>query len=297
MTLSEAKEIGALALFDETYGEKVRVVEIGGPWSRELCGGTHVEHASQIGSVALTAESAVGAGMRRMEAAVGIEGFSYLARERDLVTQIVEQVGVPRAELPEKIAGLLERLKAADRENVRLKSQATMARAAELATHAVGSGDASVVTATVDGAAQEARALAHAVRDRLPQGRPGVVAVATASGGLVLTVNAAARSTGRNAAEMVKELLGGRGGGSPETAQGGGTRRRRAGCDPCGSSSSPGRGRCNRIGKRVMTQRVLPGRAWGCADTEPMIALVDSRTRLPGAHAVGLPWHHHRRCP
>ncbi|MDX3300453.1 MULTISPECIES: DHHA1 domain-containing protein [unclassified Streptomyces] len=78
------------------------------------------------------------------------------------------------------------------------------------------------MTATVDGAAQEARALAHAVRDRLPHGRPGVVAVATASGGLVLTVNAAARSPGRNAAEMVKELLGGRGGGSPETAQGGG---------------------------------------------------------------------------
>lgn len=105
MTLSEAKGIGALALFDETYGEKVRVVEIG-PWSRELCGGTHVEHASQVGAVALTAESSVGAGMRRMEAAVGIEGFSYLARERDLVTQIVEQVGAPRAELPEKIAGL-----------------------------------------------------------------------------------------------------------------------------------------------------------------------------------------------
>ncbi|MGW7553886.1 alanine--tRNA ligase, partial [Streptomyces rimosus] len=75
MTLPEAKELGALALFDETYGEKVRVVEIGGAWSRELCGGTHVEHASQVGVVALTAESSVGAGMRRLEASVGIEGF------------------------------------------------------------------------------------------------------------------------------------------------------------------------------------------------------------------------------
>lgn len=88
MPLPEAKELGALALFDETYGEKVRVVEIGGAWSRELCGGTHVEHASQIGTVALTSESSVGAGMRRLEAAVGAEGFGYLARERDLVSRV-----------------------------------------------------------------------------------------------------------------------------------------------------------------------------------------------------------------
>ncbi|NEE18050.1 alanine--tRNA ligase, partial [Streptomyces sp. SID7499] len=133
MTLPEAKELGALALFDETYGEKVRVVEIGGAWSRELCGGTHVERAAQIGTVALTAESSVGAGMRRLEAAVGIEGFGYLARERDLVARIAEQLNAPRAELPERIAGLLDRLKAADRENARLKQQATAARATELA--------------------------------------------------------------------------------------------------------------------------------------------------------------------
>ncbi|MFD5110386.1 alanine--tRNA ligase [Streptomyces cinereoruber] len=221
-TLPEAKELGALALFDETYGEKVRVVEIGGPWSRELCGGTHVDHASQIGTVALTAESSVGAGMRRLEAAVGIEGFGYLARERDLVGRIAEQLNAPRTELPEKIAGLLDRLKAADRENARLKAKATAGRAAELAGQAVEAGDTLVVTATVDGAADEARALALAVRDRLPPARPGVVAVATSSGGLVLTVNAPAREAGRNASETVKQLLGGRGGGSPEIAQGGG---------------------------------------------------------------------------
>ncbi|MFJ4868849.1 alanine--tRNA ligase [Streptomyces sp. NPDC088757] len=221
-TLPEAKELGALALFDETYGEKVRVVEIGGPWSRELCGGTHVDRASQIGTVALTAESSVGAGMRRLEAAVGIEGFGYLARERDLVGRIAEQLNAPRSELPERIAGLLDRLKAADRENARLKARATAAHAAELAAGAVETGDTLVVTATVDGAADEARALALAVRDRLPHGRPGLVAVATSSGGLVLTVNAPAREAGRNASTTVKQLLGGRGGGSPEIAQGGG---------------------------------------------------------------------------
>ncbi|MEW1633631.1 alanine--tRNA ligase [Streptomyces sp. NPDC093801] len=222
MTLPEAKELGALALFDETYGEKVRVVEIGGAWSRELCGGTHVEHASQIGTVALTSEGSVGAGMRRLEAAVGVEGFAYLARERDLVARIAEQLGAPRAELPEKIAGLLDRLKAADRENARLKQQATTVRAAALARSAVDANGVQVVVTTADGGGDEARALATAVRDRLSAAMPGVVGVGTAAGVVVVALNKAAREAGLHAASLVKQLLGGRGGGSPELAQGGG---------------------------------------------------------------------------
>ncbi|MFF3527898.1 alanine--tRNA ligase [Streptomyces rubiginosohelvolus] len=222
MTLPEAKEIGALALFDETYGEKVRVVEIGGAWSRELCGGTHVERAAQVGTVALTSEGSVGAGMRRLEAAVGIEGFGYLARERDLVARIAEQLGAPRAELPDRIAGLLDRLKAADRENARLKQQATTARAGELAEAAAEANGVRIVTTMADGNAQEARALALAVRDRLPAGAPGAVAVGTADGALVLALNSAAREAGLHASALVKQLLGGRGGGSVEVAQGGG---------------------------------------------------------------------------
>ncbi|WP_030344215.1 alanine--tRNA ligase [Streptomyces californicus] len=225
MTLPEAKEIGALALFDETYGEKVRVVEIGGAWSRELCGGTHVNRAAQIGTVALTSEGSVGAGMRRLEAAVGIEGFGYLARERDLVARIADQLGAPRAELPDRIAGLLDRLKAADRENARLKQQATTARAGDLAGAAADVNGVRTVTTTVPGTAQEARALALAVRDRLPADAPGAVAVGTEDGALVLTLNARARQSGLNASDLVKRLLDGRGGGSPETAQGGGLGR------------------------------------------------------------------------
>ncbi|MFE2375275.1 alanine--tRNA ligase [Streptomyces sp. NPDC059398] len=222
MTLAEAKERGALALFDETYGEKVRVVEIGGAWSRELCGGTHVEHASQIGTVALTGESSVGAGMRRLEAAVGIEGFGYLARERDLVSLIAGQLGAPRAELPERIAGLLDRLRTADRENTRLKAQGTAARAAELAAAGVDANGTLVATARVTGTPGDARALALAVRDRLPANRPGAAAVATQDGALVLALNHAATEAGQNASTLVKRVLDGRGGGSPEIAQGGG---------------------------------------------------------------------------
>ncbi|MEV6884861.1 alanine--tRNA ligase [Streptomyces sp. NPDC051135] len=221
-TLPEAKELGALALFDETYGEKVRVVEIGGSWSRELCGGTHVAHASQIGTVALTSESSVGAGLRRLEAAVGAEGFGYLARERDLVTRIAEQLQEPRAELPDRIAGLLDRLRSADRENQRLREQADRARADALAADATDADGTLVVTATTDG---DARALALAVRDRLPAARPGVVVIGARTGEratLVATVNTAARGAGRDASALVKHLLDGKGGGSPEVAQGGG---------------------------------------------------------------------------
>ena len=89
MTLEQAKEWGAIALFGETYDNtKVRVVEIGGPWSRELCGGTHVAHSSQIGTVVVTGETSVGSGNRRIEALTGVEGFGYLARERDVVAQL-----------------------------------------------------------------------------------------------------------------------------------------------------------------------------------------------------------------
>ena len=89
MTLEQAREWGAIALFGETYDNtKVRVVEIGGPWSRELCGGTHVDHSSQIGTIVVTSEASVGSGNRRIEALTGVEGFGYLARERDVVAQL-----------------------------------------------------------------------------------------------------------------------------------------------------------------------------------------------------------------
>ncbi|OPC84123.1 alanine--tRNA ligase [Embleya scabrispora] len=222
MTTPEAKQLGALALFDETYGDRVRVVEIGGAWSRELCGGTHVEHASQIGTIALTSEVSVGASMRRLEAAVGIEGFAYLARERDLVAGIAEQLGAPRAELLERITGLLNRLKAADKENARLRQQATTVHAAELAGRAVDAGGTLLVTAIVEAGADDARALAVAVRERLPATVPGAVAVAQPTGVVVIAVNRAAHEAGLSASDLIKRILNGRGGGSPQLAQGGG---------------------------------------------------------------------------
>ena len=136
MTLPEARAFGALALFGETYGEQVRVVEIGGPWSRELCGGTHVRGSAQIGTLALTGESSVGSGSRRVEAVVGLEGFRYLARERDLVRQLADLLKAPQDGLVERVSGMLARLRDVDKELAELRSQQSVAVAGQLAAAA-----------------------------------------------------------------------------------------------------------------------------------------------------------------
>ncbi|HZA31826.1 MAG TPA: alanine--tRNA ligase, partial [Propionibacteriaceae bacterium] len=122
MPLATAREIGALALFGETYGEEVRVVEMGGPWSRELCGGTHVQHASQIGLVTITGESSIGSGVRRVEAFVGIEAFRYLAKERALVLGLTDALKVQPDQLTDRVAKLVAQLKAAEKQIADLKS-------------------------------------------------------------------------------------------------------------------------------------------------------------------------------
>ena len=223
MPLGRAREIGALALFGETYDEEVRVVEIGGEWSRELCGGTHVAHSSQIGPLVVTAESSVGAGQRRIEAATGIEAYQYLARERDLVTRISEELGAPRGELAERISALVKRLKDAERASEKLTERLLGADAAEHASRAADVAGVAYVAVQDDG--QDSRKLAQSVRDHIPAARPGVVAVAAAKGGkasLVVTVNAAAKALGLSAKDLVKAAFSGRGGGSDDVAQGGG---------------------------------------------------------------------------
>ena len=227
MPLPKAREIGALALFGETYDETVRVVEIGGEWSRELCGGTHVEHAAQIGPVVITGEASVGSGQRRVEAVTGIEAFQYLARERDLVSQLAGELGAQRNELPEKIAQLIQRAKDAERELATLKAQGVREFAIGQAREAKTIGDVRVAAVRApDGSnGGEARKLAVEIRGHLPAEQPGLAAVVSVSGGkssLVVAVNKAGVSRGLSAQNIVKGVLSGRGGGSAEVAQGGG---------------------------------------------------------------------------
>jgi alanyl-tRNA synthetase len=231
MTLEQAKEWGAIALFGETYDNtKVRVVEIGGPWSRELCGGTHVDHASQIGTVVVTGETSVGSGNRRIEALTGVEGFGYLARERDVVAQLTGLLKTQPDDLVSRVQGLTERLRAAEKELEKARLAQLLGASADLAAGAAQVGPVRVVAHRADGAGGgDVRNLAMDVRGRLPQGEPGVVVIIGQAGGKVSVVaatNDEARARGLSAGELVRAvgpLLGGKGGGKDDVAQGGGT--------------------------------------------------------------------------
>ncbi|MDF9717683.1 alanine--tRNA ligase [Nocardioides sp. ChNu-153] len=231
MTLGEAREWGALALFGETYDEtKVRVVEIGGPWSRELCGGTHVDHSSQIGTLVVTGESSVGSGNRRIEAFTGVEGFAYLARERDVVAQLTGLLKTQPDDLVGRVGDLVERLRAAEKELERARLVQLLAGAGELAAGAQDVGGVAVVATRAPGAAGgDVRTLALDVRGRIAPSRPAVVVVVGDGGGkpaVVAAVNDAARERGLSANALVRAAgphLGGKGGGKDDVAQGGGT--------------------------------------------------------------------------
>ena len=231
MTLDQAKDWGAIALFGETYDDtKVRVVEIGGPWSRELCGGTHVDHSAQIGTIVLTSESSVGSGNRRIEALTGYEGFAYLARERDVVAQLTGLLKTQPDDLVGRVGDLVERLRTAEKELEKGRLAQLLAGAGALAAEAVEIGGVSFVGKVVDGAGGgDVRTLALDVRGRLPQGEPGVVVVIGAADGkvaVVAAVNDEARARGLSANDLVRAvgpLVGGKGGGKDDVAQGGGT--------------------------------------------------------------------------
>ena len=228
-SIDEARAMGALALFGEKYGDRVRVVEVG-DYSRELCGGTHVERSGQLGLVKILGESSIGSGVRRVEALVGMDAFRFLARENILVSQLTEQLKTPREELPERIAGLVSRLRDAERDLQRLQSSQLLGAGSELASGAEDVGGAAFVGHQVpDGTAADGiRKLAVDLRGRLPAERPGVVVVAGIPADrpiVVVAVNDAGRKAGLAAGALVlpaARVLGGRGGGKDDIAQGGG---------------------------------------------------------------------------
>ncbi|HVL83405.1 MAG TPA: alanine--tRNA ligase [Pseudonocardia sp.] len=227
-TQDEARRLGAMALFGEKYGDQVRVVEIG-DYSRELCGGTHVHRSGQLGLVKLLSEASIGSGIRRVEALVGLDAFRFLAREHVLVSQLAEQFKARPEELPERIGGIVERLRQAERELEKVRAEAVLSSAGALADGAEDVEGVALVAAAVPGgvAGNDLRALAGDVRARLGA-RAGVVALFSPDAGkvaFVVATTAAARERGLAAGKLVPAFapaVGGRGGGKPDLAQGGG---------------------------------------------------------------------------
>ena len=230
MGIDEAKAMGAMALFGEKYGDRVRVVDIGGPWSRELCAGTHVSSSAEVGMISLVSESSVGSTNRRVESLVGIEAFRNFAAERAIVQQLSSGLKVPRAELVGRVQDLGAQLKAAEKKIAALEAAKLAQRVPELVSSALSLGGVRAVLASLGtvGSADDIRGLALQVRERLA-GESGVVVLAGDAGGKPVVIAATtegARSAGVRAGDLAKlgaKVLGGGGGGKPDLAQGGGT--------------------------------------------------------------------------
>ena len=229
MPLAEAKALGAMSLFGEKYGDVVRVVEIGGEFSRELCGGTHVGSSAEIGSLSLLTESSVGSGNRRVEALVGLDSFNHLAAERTLVNQLTGLMKVQSsADLPEKINQTLAKLKAAEKELAQLRREKLQAEAGKLLENAQTIGSVRVLAhdaGELD--ANGVRELALNLRSRFGSEAAVVAVVGVANGHPVILVatNEGAREAGVKAGALVRVaagVLGGGGGGKDDVAQGGG---------------------------------------------------------------------------
>jgi alanyl-tRNA synthetase len=228
MTLPEAKEWGAIALFGETYDQKVRVVQVGGPWSRELCGGTHVSRSSQIGLVSVIGEASVGSGSRRIEAMVGIEALTALIVERDMIKRLSLELKSPAAELEQRVLDSIEELRVAHKKIAELEAAQALGRLPELLAKSVDIAGKRVLALAVDGLTPEQlRQLAVKAREEL--GSSSVVVLASAADGRVTVMVAcgqAAIEAGIKAGDLARvasAVLGGGGGGKPDLAQGGGT--------------------------------------------------------------------------
>ena len=236
--LDKAKAMGAMALFGEQYPEQVRVVEIGGPFSLELCGGTHVRNSAQIGPVTLLGESSVGSGVRRVEAYVGLDSFRHLARERALRAGLASSLKVPSEEVPGRVATLVERLRAAEKELDRVRLANARAAAVETAAAAEQVGDVRLVARRMPAgmSAGDLRSLVGDLRGRLGS-EPGVVVLLSENDGsvpFVVATNQAAQDAGVRASDLVSTVaaaVGGRGGGKADLAQGSGN-------DPAGIDSA-----------------------------------------------------------
>jgi alanyl-tRNA synthetase len=228
MSQAKAKDLGAMALFGEKYGDVVRVVSVG-DWARELCGGTHVARSGQLGVIKLLSESSIGAGVRRVEALVGVDAYKFLAREHILLNSLTDLIkGARTEELPERISDLLSKMKDIEKELATVRSAQALSQVGDLAkTAQVINGISYISSVMSDGVSgDDLRKIAIDLRSREDK---SVVALISANDGkpvLVVATSDGARSVGVKAGALVKigsTVLGGGGGGKDDFAQGGGT--------------------------------------------------------------------------
>jgi len=224
MDLQEALRSGAMALFGEKYGDRVRVIRIG-DFSTELCGGTHLDATGQIGLFKVTDEGAVAAGVRRVEAVTGEPALAHVGREEAALRESAGLLKIPPLELPRRLAALLDDQKRLEKQVAQLESKLARNQAQDLVTAAKQVAGVAVLAARLDGLDPDGlRSVVDTLRDRLPS---GVIVLGSAVDGKVNLVAAVSRDltkrfpAGRLVQEIAK-MVGGGGGGRPDLAQAGG---------------------------------------------------------------------------
>jgi alanyl-tRNA synthetase len=223
MDLDEALRQGAMALFGEKYGERVRVIRIG-DFSTELCGGTHLDRTGELGFFKIATEGAVASGVRRVEAVAGHAAVAAVARQERTLREAAEILKIAPAEVPQRLRKLMDEQRALARQLEELEGRLARSRADDLLASARQVNGVAVVSGRVDGLDGEGlRAVVDRLRDRLGS---GIVCVGSVVDGRVALVAAVTRDLVKrfHAGKIVQEIAkaaGGSGGGRPDMAQAG----------------------------------------------------------------------------
>jgi alanyl-tRNA synthetase len=224
LPIEQAQKLGAMMLFGEKYGDEVRVLDIGS--SRELCGGTHVARTGDIGVFKIVAESGTAAGIRRVEAVTGDNALAYLQQLEGTVNGLAGTFKATPAELPGRVAAVLEQLRALEKEVIALKGKLASSQGDELLAQAVDVKGLKVLAAVLHGAdAKALRETLDKLKDKL---KSAAIVLAAVEGGKVqLAAGVTADSVGKvKAGELVNfvaQQVGGKGGGKADLAMAGGT--------------------------------------------------------------------------
>jgi len=224
MDLNAALQSGAMALFGEKYGDRVRVIRIG-DFSTELCGGTHLEATGQIGLFKVVSEGAVASGVRRIEAVTGEAALRHVGQEEAALRESAGLLKIPPLELPQRLQKLLDEQKQLEKQLRDLEARVAKGRAQELAASAKVVGGVSVLSARLDGLdAEGLRSVMDTLRERMSS---GVIVLGSSMDGKVTLIASVSKDLTKRiqAGKLVQEmapLVGGKGGGRPDLAQGGG---------------------------------------------------------------------------
>jgi alanyl-tRNA synthetase len=221
----EAVAGGAMALFGEKYGDRVRVVEIDG-FSQELCGGTHLSHTGEVGPFVVVSEGSVAAGVRRIEALTGSAAIERNLRQQALLESLAREVRVPWTDLPDQLNVMRSRLRESEHEVARLRGQLAESSIDDLIQNAIDVDGIRLVAASVPAESRDdLRQIGDRLRDKLGSGVVVLGAVIEQRPSLLAMVTSDVVGRGVKAGELVKESavhVDGRGGGRPDLAEAGG---------------------------------------------------------------------------